>query len=521
MISGRGERFITPDGGYIREPDSIESIAFDPDKEVVFTQLPRGVIEVRDPLFASPYRIGDQSFFTNPVVDAYVRATVNYFGLHLSTRHLLNVERYEKKEGTGRWSTLGHSVSVAAVSQFLGCEPGHTMYAATHDVAKRMGGHRSDDLLDGRGNEDAHDRDRWSFITRSGFLAYLQKEGLVDEHGIVEGLGVTLKQIVDPPEEPSVINMPSSTGDLEPERVQYGFFERNLWVAPGSAANQQAIGQFALYKTTRSTERVICLEEDAAYILWESIVRCHSEEWGELGDAILNELLMAQTRFALTYPDGATADLRRYAVGDSLYFPEEQWLRRLGSMETAGGKHFVSAMARVLEALISHQQKVHAGYVALGQYQGPVLPSWICTKNVRSRRMSHAQHTRYSPNEDALIIEINPGKQRHVNPYILARGGSLVRLEDAHPGLREKREAAYRWSGSPYDVRIDLSHPELALSALEKAALKGGMARMLAEWPQALRRVPMPNELLRARISNWGKRTQEAAAAAARAAKIA
>lgn len=521
-----GVKLITPDGRYphgvSENSPEWEAIAFSPDREMVISRFPNGLYEVHDPLVASAYNVGDGSFFETPVADAYVKAMMDYYGLHFSTRHLINPEEREKKPGTGRWSTMQHSIGVSAVSQLIRCSPTEIMYAATHDAAKRNGGHRSDDVLEGRGKEDAHDRARLSFLERSGFLDYLRTKNIIDRHGIVESIGVPVSSVIDPPPGRSVINMPSSMGELEPERIQYPLYERNIWIDTDPSAVQEVVQSFSVRTLPDGDRIIVCNNEDAAYILWESVIRCHSELWGEPGDAIINELLMAQTRFMMTHVDGATTDLRKYAVGDSLYIPEEAWIKRSRSMETEVGQRFNSAVDKVIAKLVEHQREVHAQYDSHSNvYSGPIMPDWVTLARDNSYSFGSGQHTRYSRSTNALEIEIVPGKQRYVNPYVddsrTGRKGGIEHIREELKGVRTRR---YRWSAQPFSVSIDLNHPDLDIHPSEKAALEKGLRIASDNWAKAMVRPEMPREILTERIQNWGKRTLELSASAARSAGL-
>lgn len=504
--------FITPHGG-----SAGDAVAFNHEKEMVIHQGAGGLITVHDPLFARPYAIGDKSFFHEDVVGAYLKATIDFFGLHFSTRHLLNVEEREKKVGTGRWSTLQHSIGVAAVSQSLRCSPAQIMYAATHDVAKRIGGHRSDDLLDGRGKEYAHDTARASFLRRSGFIGLLRKRGIIDGRYRIESLGIPIWDVIDPPAGRSIINLPGSYGELEPERIQYPLFERNIWIDTDPVAVQEALPSFRIQKDEYGEEHIVCTREEIAHMLHEAVMRCHSELWGEPGDAIMNELLMAQTRFMLTYKDGTTRDLREYAVGDSLYYPEEEWIKRSRGMETSLGILFNGALEKIFVKYIQHQREVHGEYDnPKNIYSGPLMPPWIRIDYDTSASYGLAQHTRYDESSDTLEIEIMPGKQRFVNPYIddpsTGRRGLLEHLWD---GLSDTRARRYQWSARPFSASIDLNHAELNLTSKERDGLRDGLRYAAEHWAEALRRPPMPDDMLRERIVNWGERVREAAHSAA------
>src|SRR5690554_6278125 len=97
--------FVTPHGG---GPESEFDLL---PSEMKIVEQPNDVLEVHDPLFEYPYKIGDRSYFTHPTVDDFIRLNWLRHGIHASARHLSNPERHETKIGAGRWSSMQHEIS--------------------------------------------------------------------------------------------------------------------------------------------------------------------------------------------------------------------------------------------------------------------------------------------------------------------------------------------------------------------------------------------------------------------------
>lgn len=507
--SGEVITYVTPHGGLPGEP-----LAFDPEREVQITHLTGpNVYSVDDPLFADPYRIGDRSTLNHPAVDGYAKAALEYFGigLHGSVRHLVNREQEETIQGLGRWASMQHAISAGMVAQVFGCNPVEVMYHFTHDIGKGPGGHPFESAVAPRDQEDVHDRERLSFAKRSGFIAHLMRCGVIDEKkNFIHLDGVTITDVLDKKaidaREGTIINWPSSTGNLEPERVQYILQEgvSRGAISPVLAREIAA----AIYRDPYSPEGDQLIfkrgTEDLAEELWRLQLRWYTENWQEpVGEAI-DELKLAQFRFMMTYPDPALRSYQRHYVMDEIRMLEEDLMEITDSAQTSTAKAFNSAIKKITLSIAKHQRDVHAGYGTYSNlYPGPILPAWMEVREPLLRSTDHKQRTVHNydkqHNGEYLLLEMQLGKVRTIDPWVDTPEG-LKRITQRRPYLKELRQQQSRWCNTNYDIYIDLSHPRLGLTRAERAGLRDGLAYGEANWTEALCRAPMPGELLTQRV---------------------
>lgn len=511
MASLQPVMLVTPHGGH---PGG--SVAFSHEREMVIVPGDE-TYRVHDPLFEVPYTVGDRSHFPDPTVDAYVKAFIDYFSYLGSIRQLIMPERYEGYEGTGRWTTKQHSVSAAATTQALDGDPLHIMYAATHDAAKPQGGHRTDDLLGPRGKEDAHDHARTDFIVRSGFARYLLEQGLIDVHGKFtdSSLDLSLRDVTDIPQENSLINMPGKTGDLEYERIQYRAQEAVIRMF-GPIVAREMVGAFYRDRSSPMGDQLISSSLDAAITLALVDIRCRAELWGELMEAVKNELVQTRTRFMLIHEDEVTDSIRKYDIANSLRILEEDFLDMSDNMSTQIGRDFNGAIEKIVVALTGHQREARSEYGwGKRRYDGPIAPDWLKIHTVASRHASHKQQTVCEVIDGSvteLCLQIQPGKARHVNPLVL--DGRLKqrwpqRLYEIRPWIASLSESEKRWSRQHNDVVIDLAHPKLKLTMSEREALRRGLGIIEERWVSVLECPTMPADKLEKQIRDAGLRYKQ------------
>lgn len=501
----RGTIYRTPNGGYDDRTVDVHPM------EMQVVELPDRVLEVHDPLFEAPYRIGDQSLITDPTADDYVVAHWEHHGLHGSTRQLSNTEVYETKTGTGRWSRMQHMLSSAAITAYFGGRPLEIMQMATHDSAHRKGSHRTDDLLDGRGPENSHDGALAAFLKRGGFVNRLQSEGLIDEAGYFKGIDAHIDQVIDLSHLPKgLINWPGKTGNLEAERLQYLLHELGIWVYDPETVREI---MSHIYRDPDSPEgdQLLFDDPEAAALLTKGQIRCFTEHWSEKGNDITDELLATIDRFILTSNEEACSPYNDYFPGDALYTLEEDWQGLVDDMTTSQGKAFVAGMSKIVNALCRQQKNVHSDYDNSGNpYRGPVLPEWMTIQESLLRSSDHQQRTIHQKKKgistDLLILEMKQGKPRAIDPWVKLPGRDMRRVSDLVPSVREFRADQTRWCDETYDAIIDLTHSSLNLTPSEIRAIREGLEASHEKWPEALRRPAMPDELLERRIAHAGER---------------
>lgn len=466
-----------------------------------------GVIEVHDPLFEAPYRFGDRSLVSDPTADEYVVATWRHHLVGMSTRQLSNTETFETKAGTGRWSRQQHMLSTAAMTALDHGTPLEIMQMVTHDAGHIVGSHQADDLLMARGHENAHDGRLLTLARRNSFIDRLLETGLIDAAGNFSNLDAHIDDVLDLSRTPnSHISWPGTTGCLEQERKQYLGHEGAIW-GFGAATMREALTHLRRLPDTPHGDHLVFDDVDAAIIYSVSQIRCVSEHWEEPPNDIIDELLITAHRRMFTSHDPAMRDINRYHVADAMNVLEEDWLQL--RQDLADRDPFMAVMLKLATRLAAQQRDVHAALDAYqNSYTGPILPDWLTLQQSIlppegcAQRIVHGRAKNIAGN--TIVLEMQPGKMRTLNPWVTVPGQDMRRLETVAPWLTGFRQERTRWCGKPYDALIDLDHPALAVTKVEKRALKRGLQRILAAWPAVLERPDMPDDMLAEQVRQAG-----------------
>jgi hypothetical protein len=173
----------------------------------------------------------------------------------------------------------------------------------------------------------------------------------------------------------------------------------------------------------------------------------------------------------------------------------------------------MAAIHKILTPLVALQRDAHATFDSQRQrYPGPVLPDWLTLQESmvvpsgHQRMMSGKQR---GMKGNSIVIEMQPGKVRTVNPWVKLPGKDLERVETLVPALAEFRKDQSKWSGFAYDAVIDLDHLALQFTAAEKRAVSRGLKTIDAEWPAALERPLMPDDMLEKRVRAANERYRQ------------
>lgn len=514
MIEGTNV-FVTPRG------DTLDKAPGLAEHEMVVIERPNGSIEVHDPLFEAPYAFGDGSTLSDPIADRYILAHwQHHHGLHGSTRQLSNTERHETKRGTGRWTRGQHMLSAAAITLHFGGSPLQVMQMASHDTGHRRSSHRVDDLLAGRGSENHHDLSQAEFMRRNGFIERLAEAGVIDQDDYVAGTNTHISEVVHLQNLPEgLINWPGKSGNLEAERLQYLLHELGIWVY-GMNTSRAILDHIYRDPDSPQGDQLIFDDPEAAALLTKGQIRCFSEHWSETGNDLVDELLIAVDKYLLTSRDEAFTEYNQYYPGDTLYTLEEDWLAAVDNAHTGQAKAFVSGFSKIINALCTHQQEVHDNYDnSHNLYKGPALPDWITIQQSLYRSSDHRQRTMYQRvkgmQTEYLVLEMQQGKVRAIDPWVKLPGKDLQRVSALVPSVATFREMQTRWCQENYDAIINLAHPSLMLSPVERKAMREGLAASESSWPEALARPEMPDEVLKKRLAHSTERYRQIGSLAA------
>jgi hypothetical protein len=474
--------------------------------EMRVVELDDHVIEVHDVLHAKPYRFGDRSLVTDSVADDYVVANWQHFGHLGSIRQLTNTETYETKPGTGRWSRAQHMLASAALTAMHGGSPLEIMQMASHDNGHRIGSHRTDDLVAGRGGESAHDSDLSSFMMRSGFIAALQQRGVVDPEGnFVNDGGAHISDVINLEGLPQgFINQPGYTRSLEIERAQYLAQEGAIWTY-GPEAMREAVSHLHRVPDSVHGDHLVFDDVDAAIMFEKTQVRCFSEHWSEPVNDIIDELLMTCDKAILLSRHPDAGPYTGHAIGDVLYGNEEDWQEL--RLRVAEDIPVVAILEKVARRLAAQQREAHAQIDGQSEhYEGPILSDWVSLQPTLVTSDTNPQRTITGRSRNLggnnLVLEMQPGKTRAINPWVFDGHGTMRRLEDVVPEMADYREKQFQWSGKPYDAVINLDHPTLGFKSAELRLLTRSLNRLHVRWPSAFARPAMSDELLQHRLQS-------------------
>lgn len=482
------------------------------DHEVVVWELPHGVLEVEDPLFEEPYRIGDGSIIPYKTAEDIILQSWKHNALALSTRQLTNTAEFTTKPGTDRWSRMGHELSVAALTAQKGGSEEEVIQASQHDKAHRLGSHRTDDLLEGRGAESSHDNNLVSFLQRNGFFARLQRKGIIDEDGrLANGTGRGLVDIIahDEHELPrSFTNQPGHTGSMEVERLQYIAQEAVIWLYE-PALVREGLRHAVRAEHAEHGEHIVFDDAEAARLFMTAQVRCSTEHWNDPLNDVIDELLMTLDRRLFVAPKTPMTN-GQYFPGDVMYTTEETWLEyyRLQAEKDP----FSSAILKIALKLAEQQRAIHENYDRDDAYTGPVSPSWMYTFSTLDSGRAHTAQGVGKGRGNFLTIEMLPGKTRSIDPWVKQPTGRWERLTTLMPEMKEYKENQSQWCATttgPFDVVISFDHPSLGLTPQEKRSIAPGVRMIKQLWPKILERPLMPDDVLARHVAQAAARARK------------
>ncbi|MDB5181848.1 MAG: hypothetical protein JWP13_611 [Candidatus Saccharibacteria bacterium] len=491
--------------GY-RTPQGGDEVA---DHEIVVWELPHGLLEVDDPLFEESYRIGDQSTIPYKAAENIILQSWKHNALSLSTRQLTNTAEYATKPGTDRWSRMGHMISVAVLTARYGGSEAEVISAALHDSGHRLASHRTDDLLEGRGAENAHDRTLVTFLQRNGFFDRLQRRTLIDRNGQLTGdNGAFLYEVLAHDElalPRSFTNQPSLTQSMEVERLQYIAQEAVIWIYEPSLV-REALKHAIRAEHGEYGEHIVFDDAEAARIFMTAQVRCSTEHWNDPLNDVIDELLMTLDRRLFVAPKIPVVN-DQYFPGDVMYTTEETWQDYY--QQQAEKDPFSSAILKIADALAKQQRSIHENYDRHDAYRGPVYPSWVFNFSTLNSERAHTAQGVGKGRGNFLTVEMLPGKPRTINPWVEQPDGRWDRLYTIMPELQAYKEGLSQWCASgPYDIVINFDHPSLGLTAREKQSIGPGVRMIKQKWPKVLERPLMPGGVLKDHIAQAAERAR-------------
>lgn len=500
--------WVTPHGGESGTEPELHPA------EMRITELPTGVLVVDDPIHDQPYRIGDRSMITDAEADQYVQSVFKHLGLHFSTRQLSNTEAYSTKKGTGRWSRGQHMLSTAAATAMHGGTALEIMQMATHDIAHRLGSHRTDDLLTTRGLENAHDTALQQFFVRSGFLQSLRSRHRFGRTGSDPGQeGLSLDAIGDLSNLPQGhINWPGKTGYLEQERLQYLLQEAALWIF-GPEKAREIRRHVHREPDSELGDHLVFDDADAAYALVQAQTRCYTEHWTDPLNDVIDEALMTADRGVMVSRAPQAAAERQFYPGDILYALEEDWQAVRNTV--AEYDPFVAAMLKIAGKLAEQQRDRHLEYqTGFNRYAGPDGPRWVTLQGTILQPSDRdEQRVVLAPSRrqrrDTLVFEMKPGKARAIDPLVRVSVGGLRRISQLRPDIVQYREQQSQWCGMLFDAVVNLSDVSLGLTNAERRSIEPGLERIHAEWPGALLRPHMSDAEFALRVNDANRRYRQ------------
>ena len=468
-------------------------------------------LTIADPLFEQPYTIGDGSVM-EPAVEEVVLAYWQHNARQLSTRQLTNTQPFTTKTGTDTWSRLPHELSTAVITARFGGSQQQILEAATHDAAHRKSSHLVDDLLGPRGLENAHEGVD-DYLRRTGFVAKLQQKGILDEQErFVRLNGLPFAAMCGYADKaPSFTNQSGKLGHMEAERLQYIGQEAAIWIYPLELV-REAMGHAVRRSHKEHGDHVVFDDVDAARLFTKAQIRCHTEHWNDPVNDVIDELVMTLDRRLLTSRNHIHMigeEYLDYHPGDVLHVAEEDHYAKY--LALAEKDAFTSAILKITLKLAEQQRDVHASYEKDDDYKGPILPAWLqfpdaLTLGTESRE---SQMLHKIPGTSKLVAEMMPGKDRFIDPFVVSGRGLWRRLSDVTPDIETYREQQKRHvRTTAYDVVINAGHLALDLKSAEKHALLPGFKAIQENWPKALKRPPMPDELLAKQVAEAGAATR-------------
>ena len=382
-----------------------------------------GQYEVFDQLYGEPLMLGAGALGSQPLDEFVVQSlTINGLG---SVRQLSNIEQFSTKPNTARWSRAQHQLGAAMMASYFGGSRDEVLYMAVHDMAHRVGSHKVDDLLQGRGLEDQHDLDRARVLRATGLqelAAELWRSNAPCLAEFEPAHGFT--------------NWPSRSGLLEVDRLEYILRESMQWVV----TEQEALALFDSVKRVPESKHgdVLAVNDaEAATRLSMLQTRLFSEHWSEPVNDLIDELHNTALRYVLVK---RTGPLSEHHPGDELFITEEH-LQELFDQEVAeDSEGFIATILQLAVDVAEHQRDYH-GQLGDYDYQGPRVPDWVNLDLLAVVDDSHQQrmivHSRGQKIAvDEVVVDMEPGKSRFIDPLVITAHG-LKRLSTLQTGAKQ------------------------------------------------------------------------------------
>jgi|GEM_PF-1824899 len=496
-------RYLTPHGGEADQPLHIHPA------EVAVTEYPTGIIAVADPLFEEPYRIGDRSLIADPVVDDFVVAVWDYFGVHMSTRQLSRTELFETIPSLGRWNRMQHTLGAVAMTARFGGTPAQLAEMAVHDLGHRVGSHRFESLIENKMQDNDHENDLGGFLARSGFMAELRRRGLCNKQDELAN-GLRLQQLAHSENNPTgITNWPARTGYPETERLNYILTESAIWQTSPAEA-RQVLAAVQRDQASARGDQLVFGEADAAAAYAEAQLRCRTEHWVEPLTEVSEELAVALMRYVLSSGAPGMEPYDRYHPGDSLRTLEEDWQQALTALRHSDPG--VQGMLTLIDSIVAWRRAIPADTHRKGYRQyGPLAPSWLTLFPSLNDRIYQPIRGVHRTGGQYVVIGMQSNKPRPVNPLVGVPGGQHTPLMELRPDLATEHAARSSWSDNPFDAVIDISHKNLRLTMAERQGIMRIVGpEVRAAWEQEVLQRPLMDELeLTHRITAAGKRYRQ------------
>lgn len=497
-----------------------ELACFDPAHEVLIEQQ-EGCYTIHDPLSIKPYRVGDMSYFSDQAVDGAAHALLRQFGFLAGIHQLHNPETLSVIAANGRWSVLQHTLGAMALAEKFGVNPEHVVYNAWHDLTKIQGGHDEERLLgrhlasmaaqSGNGSNTVitHDDERNEFAQRAGLLTILEEVGVIEHDGTIIGTNSKIHSVLGKQVVQSMIHR--KNGYLEPERVQYSVHEGLI---SGKITQEQAWDIInSIYRVNgeipgHGYDHLVFSKEDPAMLLTRTYNEIYTQHWGDPVDSIGSELSVLQKQIVLLSSGSGLENFTTYYPGDVLRTHYNNLDRSARFNEDDLARKAYIVLQSIRGALVQQQREAHLGVdtVIDGVYD-PTPPDWIKMRPVRHELPFEKNPFPMRLEGYKLVIAIHENKIRKINPLVGAHG-KFVRILDKYPIEGQQLDKYALGAARQYLAEIDLRHESLGLSTDEIDVLRRSIDKVRQEWHQALRRSPMPDDVLRAYIQEGNETWQ-------------
>lgn len=454
----------------------------------------RGVISVNSPLYEDAYRIGDASTFVDPRVDKFLQVATFHQFHHFTTRQLSVVEEFETRPGASRFVRLGGLLDVARMLNDLGGTFEQVVQGVISDFAHPAGSHlRGDFMVGDYINQDTHDGDLWSYITRSGFKQALEDAELLDDEGYLVGSPTTLEALADPrtPRHHDIVECPRPDGNVD--RNQFTLHE-------GAVTHDLALireARSAIVRVeTKDGERMAMNSPDAARLLYILGARHQSESWAEPLHRLVEELVLLSDRYAFSAQPELARSLNEWYPVDYARTDEQTWHKTIQEMSFSDP--FIAAPLKIAAAIARHQRELALEYVGNDHaYTGPQPPEGMKIEEGSARLRTNISVS----DSGELWIALPEPKYRGPVDSLVVTSRGLKRISEIDPSLRSYADSRRRWIV-----------PLLAKISLPRGIageLAGGIRLVDSRWSATKKKVanspvvrpPMPAHILEDQIN--------------------